>query len=125
MITFPTSAEIAIEVNGKPLAVAQSYRAKTTRESRVVEAFGSREPVGAVAGPVVHQLELQRVQLLEPGLSDGVDFYGLADFNVVIAKPGRRVIYSGCQWSGIDEAAALGGVVLESVSIVAAGRMEL
>lgn len=125
MMTFPTSADITLEVNGRPLAVAQSYRARATRESRVVEAFGSREPVGAVAGRTVYQLELQRVQLLTDSLSDEVDFYGLTGFNVVIAKPGSRVVYTGCEWSGIDEAAALGGVVLESVSILAAGRLVL
>ena len=40
--------DITIEVNGQPLAVAQSYKARTTKESRYVEAFGSREPVKSV-----------------------------------------------------------------------------
>ncbi len=124
MISFPTSGDIFIEVNGRRLAVAQSYRARTGRETKAVEAFGQSEPVGAVAGRAVHQLELSRVQLLGEG-GDGVDFYALSDFNVVIAKPGRHVIYSGCQWASIDESAGLGGVVLESVSIVAARRMVL
>jgi hypothetical protein len=44
---------------------------------------------------------------------------------VVIVKPDRKIIYSGCEWSGIDEAASLGGAVLESVSIVAAKRLEI
>ncbi len=125
MITFPTSGDITIEVNGRRLAVAQSYRARSTRDSRPVEAFGQKEPVGTVAGRCVHRLELQRVQLLEEAASDGIDFFALSGFNVVIAKPGRRVIYSGCEWSNIDESASLGSVVLESVSILAAGRMEL
>ena len=43
-ITFPTGKDISIEVNGQKLAVAQSYKAKTTKTSRTVEAFGSREP---------------------------------------------------------------------------------
>lgn len=125
MITFPTSSDITIEVNGKPLAVAQSYRVRSTREARAVEAFGQAEPVGTVAGRCVHSLELARVQLLDEALTDGIDFYALAGFNVVIAKPGCRVIYSGCQWAGIDESASLGSVVLESVSILAARRMVL
>ena len=44
-ITFPTGSDISIEVNGQRLAVAQSYKARTAKESRYVEAFGSREPV--------------------------------------------------------------------------------
>ena len=47
-ITFPTSKDIYIEIDGRRLATAQSYKAKTTRESRYVEAFGSAEPVGTV-----------------------------------------------------------------------------
>lgn len=125
MIAFPTSNDISIEVNGRRLAVAQSYRARTTRESRAVEAFGSAEPVGTVGGRVSHLLELSRVCLSAAALSDGINFHELSGFNVVIVKPGRKIIFSGCEWDKIDETAALGSVVLESVSIVAAKRMEL
>ena len=45
-ITFPTGSDIAIEVNGQLLAVAQSYKARTTKESRYVEASAARSPWG-------------------------------------------------------------------------------
>ena len=125
MIEFSTSGDISIEVNGKRLAVAQSYRARTLRDSRTIEAFGQREPVGAASGRTTHQIELSRVQLLDQARSDGIDFYELSGFTLVIAKPGARVIYSGCEWSGIDESAGLGSVVLESVALVASKRMVL
>ena len=125
MLHFPTSSEITIEVNGRPLAVAQSYRAQSTRESRYVEAFGQVEPAGTVGGRVKHMLELTRVSVLSDALSDGVDFHELSGFNVVIVKPDRKIIYSGCEWASIDESASLGNVVLEQVSIVASKRMEL
>ena len=122
MLAFPSSGDITIEINGQKLAVAQSYRVRSSRDSRPIEAFGSAEPVGVLTGRLLHQLELSRVQIF-PECS--VDFYGLDDFNVVIAKPGRRVIYSGCRWSGIDESAGIGGAVLESVSIISTKRMVL
>ena len=125
MIEFSTSGDISIEVNGKRLAVAQSYRARTLRESRSVEAFGQREPVGVMSGRITHQIDLGRVQLLDEALGDGIDFYALSGFTLVIAKPGQRVIYSGCEWSGIDESAGLGTAVLESVTLIAAKRMVL
>lgn len=125
MLHFPTSADISIEVNGKRVAAAQQYRAQTTRDGRYVEAFGSAEPVGTVGGRVKHVLELTRVGVLAEAISDGIDFHGLSGFNVVIAKPDRKIIFSGCEWASIDESAGLGNVVLESVSIVAAKRMEL
>jgi hypothetical protein len=125
MIKFPTSNDITIEVDGRKLAVAQGYRAKSTRQSRYVEAFGSEEPVGAVGLRLQHLLELTRVAVTGSALEDGIDFFGLTGFNVVIAKPGRKIIYSGCEWADIEENAALGNVVLESVSIVASHRMEL
>ena len=125
MIEFTTSGDISIEVNGRKLAVAQSYRVRTRRESRPVEAFGAREPIGIMTGKTAHQVDLSRVQLLDQARGDGVDFYGLSGFTVVIAKPGARVIYAGCEWSDIEETAALGSAVLESVSLVAAKRMVL
>ena len=125
MIKYPTSSDIYIEINGRRLAVAQGYRARTTRESRYIEAFGSLEPVGTAGGRVKHVLELTRVCLDGAAIGDGINFHDLAGFNVVIVKPGRKIIYSGCEWSAIDENASLGNTVLESVTIVASKRMEL
>ena len=125
MIHFPTSNDIYIEIDGKKLAVAQKYRTRSTRESRYIEAFGSVEPVGAVGGRVKHVLELTRVCVSAAALDDGIDFHALSGFNVVIVKPDRRIIYSGCEWASIDEDADLGSLVLESVSVVATRRMEL
>ena len=124
-ITYPTGSDISIEVNGQRLAVAQSYKARTAKESRYVEAFGSREPVGAVDGRVKHLLELTRVCVTGAALRERVDFYALTDFNVVIAKPDRRVIYSGCQWTEISEAASAGDLLFETVTIAASRRMEV
>ena len=42
---FPTSEDIYLEVNGRRLAVVESYRARSTRRNRYVEAFGEEEPV--------------------------------------------------------------------------------
>ena len=54
LLSIPTSADISIEVNGQKVAAAQSYRVQSARESRYIEAFGSREPVGTVGGRVQH-----------------------------------------------------------------------
>ena len=122
--SLPTSKDIYIEINGKKLAVVQSYKARSTRESRTIEAFGSSEPVGTVGGRVKHIPELSRV-CLTGGLDDGIGFFDLSGFNVVVVKPDRKIIYSGCEWAGITETAALGDVMVESVTVAAAKRMEL
>ena len=122
MLNIPTSSDIYIEVNGRKLAVAQSYKARTIRESKYVEAMGSVEPVATVGGRVKHHLELSRVKI--SGAADGIDFHGAENFNVVIVKPDRRIIYSGCEWISINENAGLGNVAIESVSIAAAKRLE-
>ena len=125
MLRFPTSNDIYIEINGKKIAVAQGYRTQTSRDSSYVEAFGHSEPVGTVGGRQKHILELIRVVVSADAIGDGIDFYGLSKFNVVIAKPDRKIIYSDCEWAQIEENGSLGNVVLESVSIVASRRMEL
>ena len=123
-ITFPTGSDISIEVNGQRLAVAQSYRASTSKESLYSEASVILDSVGAVDGRVKHLIELTRVAATGAALRDRVDFYSLTDFNVVVAKPDRRVIYSGCQWSEISEAASAGDLVFETVTIAASKRVE-
>ena len=121
---FPTSADIYLEVEGKWVAVVQSYSARATKTSRAVEAFGESEPVATLDGQRKYTLELTRLYATDEAISDGIDFYGLKDFSLVICKPDRKVIYSGCEWSGIQEEGELNATVAEKVTLTAARRIE-
>ncbi len=121
---FPTSSDIYLEVNGRKVAVVQSYFAKTTKTSSVVEAFGEEQPVATIPGPRNHIVELTRLYATEEAVRDGINFHELEDFSLVICKPDRKIIYSGCQWSTIGETGNLGAMVVEKITIVAARRIE-
>ena len=122
---LPTSSDIYLEVDGKKVAVVQSYTAKASKTSRTVEAFGESEPVAIIPGQNTYTLQLQRLYATDDAISDGVNFYKLKDFSLVICKPDRKVIYSGCQWSDISEEGQLGAMVLESVTVLASKRIEV
>lgn len=121
---FPTSSDIYLEVDGVRVAVVQSYTARTTKSSTAVEAFGESEPVATVPGQAAHVIELTRLYATDEAIRDGIDFYSLNGFSLVICKPDRKVIYSDCQWSSISETGTLGDMVLEKVGIVATKRLE-
>ena len=121
---FPTSADIYLELNGKKVAVVQSYTAKASKTSRSVEAFGEKEPVATIAGQSRYTLELTRLYATDDAVSDGINFYDLSDFSLVICKPDRKIIYSGCQWSGISEQGELDAMVAEKITVTAARRSE-
>lgn len=122
---FPMSCDIYLEVNGKKVAVVQSYTTKATRTSREIEAFGESEPVATIAGANRYQLELSRLYATDEAISDGINFYDMSNFSLVICKPGKRIIYSQCCWSSIEEAGKLGEPVAEKISIIARKRMEI
>ena len=122
---FPTSSDIYLEVDGVRVAVVQSYAAKTTKSSSAVEAFGELEPVATVPGQAAHVIELSRLYATDQAVRDGIDFYAMEDFSLVICKPDRKIIYSGCQWSTIQESASIGSMVLEKVTLVASRRIEM
>lgn len=124
-VKIPTSADIYLECGGVKVAVVQSYHAVTTRSSKNIEAFGQQEPVATIRGLSKYTLELTRLYATDNALKDGINFYEMEDFSLVIVKPGKRVIYTGCQWMSLEESVALGGTVLEKVSLTATGRMEL
>ena len=121
---IPTSRDIYLEVDGKKVAVVQSYTAQTTKTSTTVEAFGESEPVATIPGQHQHVLELTRIYATDEALADGIDFYSLEDFSLVICKPDRKVIYSGCEWNGIPEDGELNATVAERVTLTAARRTE-
>ena len=121
---FPTSSDIYLEVDGVKVAVVQSYSAKASKTSSAVEAFGESEPVATVPGQTSHVLELTRLYATDEAIRDGIDFYGLSGFSLVICKPDRKIIYSDGQWSSISEAGTLGAMVVEKVTIVASKRIE-
>ena len=122
---FPTSSDIYLELEGKKVAVVQSYTARATKTSQVIEAFGEEEPVATITGPSQYELELTRLYATDDAIKDGIDFYAMADFSLVICKPDRKVIYSGCNWDEIREEGKLGAMVAEKVSVKARKRMEV
>lgn len=121
---FPTSSDIYLEVDGKKVAVVQNYTARSTKTSRTVEAFGEDEPVATIPGQRNHVVELTRLYATDEAIRDGINFHELEDFSLVICKPDRKIIYSGCQWSAIGETGTLGDMVVEKVTVVAAKRIE-
>ena len=121
---FPMSSDIYLEVGGKKIAVVQSYQARAQKKERSVEAFGESEPVATVAGQPSYTLELTRLYATDSAISDGVNFHDLRDFSFVIAKPDKRIVYTGCNWSRIDEGGSVGELVAEKVTIIATRRVE-
>lgn len=123
MNKIPTSADIWLEVNGVKVAVVQSYKVTAARSGRAIRAFGQDEPVATLRGGEEYTLELTRIYATDVAIRDGLDFYTLEDFNLVICKPDKNVIYTGCQWTNLQESAEVGGTVLEKVTVAAAHRL--
>ena len=121
---FPTSSDIYLELDGKKVAVVQSYTAKATKSSQSVEACGESEPVATIEGQRKYTLELTRLYATDDAVSDGINFYDLKDFSLVICKPDRKIIYSGCEWSTIHEEGQLNAMVAEKITVVASKRIE-
>ena len=121
---FPTSADIYLELDGKKVAVVQGYTAKASKSSKNVEAFGESEPVATIEGQRKNTLELTRQYATDDAVSDGINFYDLRDFSLVICKPDRKIIYSGCEWSTIQEDGQLNAMVAEKITVVASKRIE-
>ena len=57
-------------------------------------------------------------------MSDGISFHSLSDFSLVIVKPDRRIVYTGCQWSEIAETGQLSEMVAEKITMLAKGRVD-
>ena len=123
-IKVPTTADIYLEVDGRRVAVVQSYKVTAKRSSKAIYAFGQEQPVATIRGQGRYIIELTRIYATDEAIRDGIDFIQLDDFSLVVCKPDRNIIYSGCQWSQMQESAEVGGNVMEKVTIEAARRTE-
>ena len=54
---------------------------------------------------------------------DNIDFYNLSNFDFVILKGNKKIIYKGCQLSNIKEFNK--NSFIEDVTIIAARRLEI
>ena len=104
---------------------ASPFSVRLFSSSAAFEAFGETEPVATIAGANKYTLELSRLYATDEAISDGINFYDLNDFSLVICKPDKRIIYSQCRWSSIEEAGKLGDPAAEKVTIIARKRMEI
>ena len=80
--------------------------------------------MATIEGQRKYVLELTRLYATDDAISDGINFYELQDFSLVICKPDRRIIYSGCEWSAIEEDGQLNAMVAEKITVVASKRIE-
>ncbi len=124
VIGFPTSSDIYLEADGKKIAVVQSYKAAAKRSEQVIEAFGESEPVATIASQRSYKIELTRLYATDEAISDGINFHELNDFSLVIVKPDRRIVYTGCEWSEIAESGELSEMVAEKITVIASHRVE-
>lgn len=123
-VKITTSNDIFIELDGKRIAGVQSYSTKYTNDVKSVDAFGQSVPIGYTLGKKAYSLDLTRVYLEDTAIADGIDFYDLSDgdFNVVVVKNGKRIVYKNCIVSSINEDGNLNDKVQEKLSITALNR---
>ena len=119
---IPTSKDIFLEANGRKVAIVQSYKLQTTKDSKRVEAFGEKEPVGHTEGSMKYKIDVTKVYATTEAIRDGIDFHTLSDFSLVIVKPDKREVFTGCEWTDISEDAKLNDFVAENISISATKR---
>lgn len=124
MSGFPTSSDIYLEAEGKKIALVQSYSVVAKKTEKTIEAFGESKPVATIVGQPSYTIELSRLYATDTAVSDGISFHDLSDFSLVIVKPDRRVVYTGCNWSAIAENGELNDMVAEKVVLAAAHRVE-
>ena len=100
MIGFPTSYDIYLEQDGEKVATVQSYMASKGDEG--------------------YHIRLSRVYMVDVKRP----LYFLDNFSLVIEKPGKIVVYTGCRWKSIAEEGTLDSMICESADIIAEIREE-
>lgn len=121
---FPTSKNVTFELDGRKVAIVQSYNTSYNKEDREVDAFGEEESVGYSSGKKKYTIRISKAYIDEKALQDGINFYSIDNFDFVIVKPDRRIVYTGCSITGIEEEGSLNDIIAENINIRATHRRE-
>lgn len=100
MINFPTSYDIYLEQNGEKVATVQSYKAIKIDDG--------------------YQISLSKVYMLDVKRS----LCCLDNFSLVVEKPGKIIVYTGCHWKLMTEEGQPDGMICEKTDIIAENRKE-
>ena len=100
MIIFPTSYDIYLEQNGAKVATVQSYMASE--------------------GDDGYQIRLSRVYMIDVRRP----LYSLDNFSLVVEKPNKIIVYTGCRWKSITDEGTMDSVICETADIIAESREE-
>ena len=100
MITFPTSTDIYLEQDREKVATVQSYMA-------------SKDDDG-------YQIRLSRVYMIDVRRP----LYSLDNFSLVVEKPNKIIVYTGCRWKSITEEGTPDSMICENADIIAESREE-
>lgn len=123
MFKIPTGKDIYIEVDGKRVAIVQSYNCNTKRENTAIRAFGFVNSIARIPSSITYKIELSKIIPISINENQIIDFYSLNNFSLVIIKPDYQIIYSGCEWEDISEIAEVSSPCIEKINIVANKRL--
>lgn len=123
MFKIPTGKDIYIEVDGKRVAVVQSYTCVTKRENTNIRAFGFTNNVATIPSNTTYKIELTKILPMGINENQVVDFYSLSNFSLVIIKPDCQIVYSGCEWEYISEQGDVNSPCVEKITLVASKRL--
>jgi hypothetical protein len=121
---FPTSKDVTFELNGRSIAVVQSYNTSYSKEDKEVDAFGEEEPIGFAPGKKQYTIKITKAYIHDSAVKDGINFYNINNFDFVIVKPDKRIVYTGCSITSIEEEGSLNDVIAENINIRATRRRE-
>ncbi|MEG0978425.1 MAG: hypothetical protein RR911_05775 [Oscillospiraceae bacterium] len=108
------SQDVQIFVNDRKIALAQECKVKTTRDAKLISAYGEGNASVVAVGAKQHLLTLSRIEMV----SQDMDFANLSDFTVALKKQGKKYLFSCCQWTELCEHIVNGKAVLQTASIV-------
>lgn len=122
-IRIMSPREVYIEINGLWIGNVRKYKIKETREEYVVTTMGEKVARARVPKEIEYKIELSMINMI--GLDEKENILDLSDFNMVITKGKKQIMFDHCNWinkiesSGIEE-----NKIIEELMITATKKLE-
>ena len=117
--------EIYIKIDDKIVACVEKYKEKAVFDNLLIETIGESKPVANLRGKVRYNIEFSKSYIYTGLMGGEQSLFDKRNFVLTVVMPKKNIVYSGCEWIGINTSIGLNNLTADNLTLTAVKREEI